>query len=55
MEQKEVNKRSGKGQQLAYSDRCMIEGLRNAGQNVAWIAMVIGVHRSTIYRGNHAI
>jgi len=50
MEQKEVNKRSGKGQQLVYSDRCMIEGLRNAGQKISWIAAVTGFHRSTIYR-----
>jgi len=50
MERKEVNKRSEKGQHLEYSDRCMIEGLRNAGQKVTWIAMIVGVHRSTIYR-----
>jgi len=50
MEQKEVNKRGAKGQQLVFSDRLMIEGLHAAGQKVTWIAMIIGVHRSTIYR-----
>lgn len=50
MEQKKVNKRGTKGQQLVFSDRLMIEGLHAAGQKVTWIAMIIGVHRSTIYR-----
>ena len=50
MEQKKVSKKRKVGQHLAYSDRLIIEGLHNAGQKVTWIAMIIGVHRSTIYR-----
>ena len=50
MERRKVSKRGDKGQHLVFSDRLMIEGLHTADQKAAWIAMVVGVHRSTIYR-----